>query len=83
MTISASLLARARASVAETPCIVVTEDNLEFWWGSREYCERWITWQLEDEEHISEWTRIDVDPMDFRVIDNTIERVLSGWGYAL
>ena len=83
MTISASLLTRARTAIAEEPCLVVTEDNLEFWWGSREYCERWITWQLEDEEHINYWQNINVNPMDFHVIDNTIERVLQNWGYAL
>ena len=78
-----AILARAQLRVTETPCLVVTDDNSEFWQGSQESCERWITWQLADEEHIHEWQNIDVDPMEFRVIDNTIERVLQTWGYSL
>lgn len=78
-----AILARAQFRVTETPCLVLTDDYSVFCEGSRAWCERWITWQLKDDEAIANWQSIGVDPMEFHVADNTIERVLLGWGYAL
>lgn len=78
-----AILARAHARLAEIPCLVVTDEYSIFCEGSREWCERWITWQLKDDEAIAGWQSIDVDPMEFHVADNTIERILLGWGYSL